>query len=167
MNYRLRGMTRQRKLFIAGALALALVLLVNERLRAPTTDPNVKIFYEKAKIAQGLNDATLEAIETANSDLFQAIKQLDEICPKAEEFLDTKWSDDGWKYPSDFPEKFAPYEVALTASIYSCYLPTHLREESWATFARQSAQFFQYHKCLDWVGFKKTEICPPNGILGE
>ena len=159
-------MTRQRKLFIAGALALALVLLVNERLRAPATDPNVKIFYEKAKIAQGLNDATLEAIETANSDLFQAIKQLDEICPKAEEFLETKL-DVGWKYPSDFPEKFAPYEVALAASIYSCDLPTYLREESWATFARQSAQFFQYHKCLDWVGFKKIEICPPNGILGE
>lgn len=159
-------MTRQRKLFIAGALALALVLLVNERLRAPATDPNVKIFYEKAKIAQGLNDATLEAIETANSDLFQAIKQLDEICPKAEEFLETKL-DVGWKYPSDFPEKFAPYEVALTASIYSCDLPTYLREESWATFARQSAQFFQYHKCLDQLIFKKTEICPPNGILGE
>jgi hypothetical protein len=166
MSYRLRGMTRQRKLFIAGALALVLVLLVNERGRAPTTDPNVKIFHEKAKIAQGLNDATLEAIETANSDLFQAIKQLDEICPKAEEFLETKL-DVGWKYPSDFPEKFAPYEIALTASIYSCDLPTYLREESWATFARQSAQFFQYHKCLDQLIFKRTEICPPNGILGE
>jgi hypothetical protein len=120
-----------------------------------------------AKEAQVLNDATLKAIETANTNVAASIWQLEKICEYAEHFMDSKYGKDRWEFPGDFPEEFQPYETALTASILSCDLSTHLKEKSWATFARNAAFFFQYEKCLDRLIFRDIEICPPNGLLSD
>jgi hypothetical protein len=128
---------------------------------------NEQIFYDKAEQAQALNDATLKAIEFADTDVARSIWQLERICPLAEIFMDSKYDKDGWEFPGDFPEEFQPYEIALTASIIACDLATNLKEKSWATYARNASFFFQYQKCLDRLIFSDIEICPPNGLLSD
>jgi hypothetical protein len=152
-----------RKIWIASLLSLSLLLT---SCSGSDIDKNVKIFFDRAETARELNQDVYDAIGAADSDVAASIRELDAICPKANRFQESQYGTDGWEY-GKFPEKYAPYETAMTASVFACYLSDHLKEKSWGTFARYSAQFLQYYKCLTSPFFTDTEACPPYGLFAD
>jgi len=127
--------------------------------------PNEEIFWNRAKRAEKLNEETYEAIMLANSDVNAGVDALAEICPQAQEFSESEVGPEGWEYPGDYPESLYPFQDALTASLYSCYLHDWLKEGSYGTFAEQSARFFQERLCLLDRADSSPESCPPYGLL--
>jgi hypothetical protein len=152
-----------QKIWIVSLLSLGLVL---SSCSGNEIDKNVSIFFDRAETARELNQDVYDAIGAADSDVTESIRELDVICPKANRFQESQYGKFGWEY-GKFPEKFAPYETAMTASVFACYLSEHLQDESWGTFARYSAQFLQYYKCLESPFFTNTDACPPHGLFAE
>jgi hypothetical protein len=152
-----------RKIWIVSLLSLGLLL---SSCGGSDIDNNVKIFFDRTETARELNQEVYDAIGTADSDVEKSIEALESVCPRANQFLESQYGESGWER-GEFPEKYAPYETAMTASVFACYLSDHLKEKSWGTFARYSAQFLQYYKCLTSPFFSETEACPPYGLFAE
>ena len=154
-----------RKSWIVGVFSLGLLLT---SCNDDSFDKNVEIFFDRVETAEELNQAVYDAIELADTDVAKSILEFDNLCPKANRFMESQFGEDGWEYPGDFPEEYGPFKTAMTASIYSCYFEEPLREKRWGTFARYSAQFLQYYKCLvNSAFFSNTDACPPYGLFAE
>jgi hypothetical protein len=152
-----------RKSWIVGIFSLGLLLT---SCSDDSIDRNVKIFFDRAETAIELNQAVYDAIELTDTDVQKAIEELEDICPRANQFLESQYGEDGWEN-GQFPEEYGPFETAMTASVFACYLSDHLKEKSWGYFARYSAQFLQYYKCLVSPFFSNIDACPPYGLFAE
>jgi hypothetical protein len=151
------------KKWTIGIFSLGLVL---SSCSGNNIDENVQIFFDRAETARELNQNVYDAIVLTNTDVEKAIFSLSAICPQANKFLESQYGDNGWER-GEFPEKYQAYETAMTASVFACDLTVNLKEESWGTFARYSAQFLQYYKCLESPFFTDTDACPPYGLFAE
>ncbi len=150
---------RARTVLIAGTLVTLAAIRLWPTDYSPT--PNEEIFWKRAKIAEELNQETYSAIMLADTDVRSAVQALGEICPRAKQFLESEVGPEGWEYPGDYPESLYPFQAALTASLYSCYLHDWLEEGSYGTFAREAARFFQERLCLLDRADSSPESCPP------
>lgn len=154
---------RTHTVLIAGFLATLVAVRLWPTDYSPT--PNEEIFWKRANVAQELNQETYSAIMLADTDVRAAVVSLSEICPRARQFEESEVGPEGWEYPGDYPESLYPFQDALTASLYSCYLHDWLKEGSYGTFAEQSARFFQERLCLLDRAGSSPESCRPYGLL--